>query len=105
MTPPPPLTTCELRARLIKYANAAVGADLISENRLAILTGYSQPHVHHVLNGIRQAAPALADAIARVLRVNILDLYTLGEIRDMVQDSQAEQLARLELVSLTHKQQ
>lgn len=91
---PPPLTTTELRKRILSYAAASILAGLISESRLAKLTGYSQPHIHHVLNARRNGTPRLVDAIARALRITVLDLYTLDEIHAMVDDSQAELATR-----------
>lgn len=70
---------------------------LISERRLAIAAGCSQPHMHHVLAGLRRYTPALADRIGRALGVTLPDLYTLAEVEALVADSLAERRIRAEV--------
>ena len=94
---PPPLTTAELRKRILSYAAASIQAGLISEQRLAKLAGYSQPHIHNVLAAVRTGRPQLVDAIARALQITVLDLYTLEEIHAMVDDSRLQLATRDEI--------
>lgn len=60
--------------RLIANLRDRVRAGEITERGLARLTGVSQPHMHHVLNGKRAASPDMADKILRQLRMDLLDL-------------------------------
>ena len=85
----------ELQSRVLAYARQAVRRGAISENRLAILIGLSQPHLHHILNGKRAARPRHADAIARALAITPLDLYTLDELHAMVHATMRAREARL----------
>jgi hypothetical protein len=94
---PPRFSTCELRVRVVAFARSAVRAHLMSERRLAQLAFCSQPHMHNVLAGVRECAPELADAIGRALGVSLLDLYTVDEVRALVEESQAQRRARLEV--------
>lgn len=53
--------------------------------------------MHNVLAGVRECAPELADAIGRALGVSLFDLYTVDEVRALVDDSQARRRARAEV--------
>ena len=62
--------TAELRRRV-------QGGEL-TERRLAVLSGLSQPHVHNVLNGKRSLSLAAADRILGRLRISLRDLWPAG---------------------------
>jgi len=96
---PPRFGACKLRVRLVAFARSAVRAHLISERRLAQLVLCSQPHMHNVLAGVRECAPELADAIGRALGVSLLDLYTVDEVRALLDDSQARHEVDQELAA------
>jgi transcriptional regulator with XRE-family HTH domain len=68
-----------LRARLMSHVRARVRNGEISERRLARLAGISQPHIHNVLKGARQLSTEMADRIMQRLRIDLLDLLTVGE--------------------------
>jgi hypothetical protein len=53
--------------------------------------------MHNVLAGVRGCAPGLADAIGRAIGVTLLDLYTVDEVRALIEDSQARRRTRLEI--------
>ena len=53
----------------------------MSERGLARLVGFSQPHIHNVLQGKRNLQPELADALMAVLPVELDDLLTPSELQ------------------------
>ncbi len=70
----------EFQQRLVANLRDRVRAGEITERGLARLTGISQPHMHHLLNGKRTASPDMADRILRYLRMDLLDLVEPGEL-------------------------
>lgn len=52
----------------------------ITERKLARLTGFSQPHIHHVLKGARTLTPVVFDALLEELDMSLLDLCTPEEL-------------------------
>jgi hypothetical protein len=74
------LTVQDLERRILAYARQAVASGVISEKRLALAMGLSQPHLHHVFKGKRGCSPRIADAIVRALGITALDLHTLDEM-------------------------
>ena len=95
LMPAPSLTVEELQRRIVAYARQAVARGVVSENRLAILVGISQPHLHHILKGKRACSAATADAIVRALGVHGFDLYTLEELRELIDAAIANTRARV----------
>ncbi len=69
----------ELARRLLAQARAAVRRGEVSERGLAKLCGYSQPHLHNVLAGVRGLQPGLADRLLAALELSLLDLHTAAE--------------------------
>lgn len=92
---PPTISVEELQGRVLAYARQAVLRGAISENRLAQLIGLSQPHLHHILKGKRTARPEHCDAIARALAITALDLYTLEELRSLINAAVEHTRARM----------
>lgn len=90
------LTVQDLERRILRYARQSVSAGVITENRLALAMGLSQPHVHHVLKGKRRCSPAIADGLVRALGITAMDLYTLEELRSLVHASVERAQARIE---------
>lgn len=70
----------ELASRLIHRLNAMVERGEVTERSLARLTGYSQPHVHNVLKGLRGINLPFADAALRSLAIPLLSLFTEDEL-------------------------
>jgi hypothetical protein len=68
------LTFRELEARLLERLSQKLLRGEISERRLARLTGYTQPHIHNVLKGVRRFHTDLADAVMRSLQISIDEL-------------------------------
>jgi hypothetical protein len=63
-----------LQFRLLKHMKARVRNGEITERGLAKLTGFSQPHIHNVLNGIRPLTMEVADTMLRKLQIDLLEL-------------------------------
>ncbi len=70
----------ELSRRLVAQANDAVRRGDVTERGLARLLGYSQPHIHNVLQGTRNLQPALADALIEALPAPLDALLTPDEL-------------------------
>ncbi len=70
----------ELEQRLLGNLRARVRRREISERRLAINTGFSQPHIHNVLKGARQVTSAVADRIMARLGMAVEDLFDVEEL-------------------------
>jgi plasmid maintenance system antidote protein VapI len=64
----------DLQNRLAENLRVRVRRGEITERGLARLTGVSQPHIHHVLNGKRLLSADMADQVMAHLRMDILDL-------------------------------
>jgi hypothetical protein len=65
-----------LQERLLDYVRWRVRNGELTERRLAGLIGVSQPHMHHVLKGIRTLSPGIADRILEAMEMSVLDLVT-----------------------------
>ena len=76
------MTFDDLRARLIDNLRYRVRRGDATERGLARLTGFSQPHVHHILKGKRRLSLEGADTILRRLDIDLLDLITPDELRE-----------------------
>ncbi len=74
------MTFAHLEQRLLENLRARVRRREISERRLAIDTGFSQPHVHNVLKGARQLTSAVADRLMRRLSMGVEDLFEPPEL-------------------------
>lgn len=70
----------ELEQRLLDNIRARVKKREISERRLAINTGFSQPHIHNVLKGARQLTSEVADRVMSKLGIRIEDLFEVNEL-------------------------
>jgi plasmid maintenance system antidote protein VapI len=68
------MTFAELRMRLIEIIRERVRNGELTERRLARLSGISQPHMHHILKGLRPLTPEVADALLRPLDLTVYDL-------------------------------
>ncbi len=70
-----------LRSRLMEHLRTRIQNGELTERSLARLSGISQPHIHNVLKGEKILSPKLEDQILSTLKMSILDLYTLEELR------------------------
>src|SRR5262249_4196238 len=61
------MTFHDLERRLIQMLNRKVQEGEISQRQLALLTGFTQPHIHNVLKGARRMHADLADALLECL--------------------------------------
>lgn len=79
-----------LQSRLIAHIQEQVRSGELTERGLARLTGISQPHIHHVLKGVRVLSPELADQILDRLQISVLDLVDPAEWRSRVRHAQPQ---------------
>lgn len=70
-----PMYFVELRKRLIAAARQRIRAGLVTERRLASLSGVSQPHMHNVLKEIRSLTFESADKVLGGLGLTTTDLF------------------------------
>lgn len=72
----------DLERRFIEHIRERIRSGELTERGLARLAGISQPHVHNVLKGKRIFSLETADAILRVLRLDLLDLIDPDEVSE-----------------------
>jgi transcriptional regulator with XRE-family HTH domain len=70
----------EIEERLLDNLRARVKRREISERRLALHTGFSQPHIHNVLKGARQLTAGVADRIMERMGITLEDLFQVSEL-------------------------
>src|SRR6266542_5768899 len=70
-----------LRSRLMGHLRARIQSGELTERGLARLSGISQPHIHNVLKGKKILSSDLEDQILAMLKISILDLYSVDELR------------------------
>lgn len=70
----------QIEERLLENLRARVKKREISERRLAINSGFSQPHIHNVLKGARQLTSEVADRVMARMGINIEDLFEVHEL-------------------------
>ncbi len=68
------MTWRHLEERLLTFVRRKVRRGEMSERGLAKLTGYTQPHIHNVVNGKRRLNSDLADALLRQLGLSAEEL-------------------------------
>ena len=73
----------ELERRFLDHLKQRIRSGELTERRLALLTGISQPHVHNVLKGKRTFSVAMADTILQVLRLDLIDLIEPEEVSEI----------------------
>ena len=69
----------ELSDRLVSHLKALIRSGELTERGLARLVGYSQPHVHNVLAGVRGVNMRFADDVLRSLGITLEELATDGD--------------------------
>ncbi|HLJ15907.1 MAG TPA: hypothetical protein VKV15_15525 [Bryobacteraceae bacterium] len=69
-----------LQNRLVERLRTQIRNGEITERGLARSTGISQPHMHHVLKGVRTLTPEMGDQILKCLRWSLLDLLDAEEL-------------------------
>ncbi len=84
-----PLTFEDLAHRLVRDLAKLVRSGAVTERRLALMVGLSQPHLHNVVNGFRTLTPAVADQILDRLDWSLLDLVESGEAHALLSRRQA----------------
>lgn len=70
----------QIEKRLIDHLRARVAKGEISERRLAMQAGFSQPHIHNVLKGARQMTPGVADKLMARMNITIEELFEAHEL-------------------------
>lgn len=63
-----------LKRRLLAHVRTCVHNGELTERGLARMIGISQPHMHHILKGVRALSLENADRILRRLDLTVLDL-------------------------------
>lgn len=63
-----------LKRRLLTRVRTRVQNGELTERGLARMIGISQPHMHHILKGVRSLSLENADRILRRLNLTVLDL-------------------------------
>ncbi len=63
-----------LKLRLLASVRTRVQNGELTERGLARMVGISQPHMHHILKGVRALSIENADRILRRLDLTVLDL-------------------------------
>jgi transcriptional regulator with XRE-family HTH domain len=63
-----------LQRRLLARVKSCVQNGEVTERGLARMIGISQPHMHHILKGVRSLSVETADRILRKLDISLLDL-------------------------------
>jgi transcriptional regulator with XRE-family HTH domain len=63
-----------LQRRLLTRLRSCVQNGDLTERGLARMIGISQPHMHHILKGVRGLSVEKADRILRTLDMSIVDL-------------------------------
>lgn len=69
------MTFLDLETRLLERLHTLLRAGHSSQRRLAHLTGYTQPHIHNVLKGVRRLQPDLADRLLAAVELGLEDLF------------------------------
>jgi len=64
----------QLQGRLIAIVQERIRSGELTERRLALKIGISQPHVHNVLKGKRVFSITVLDAVLFELRMDVIDL-------------------------------
>jgi hypothetical protein len=77
------LQPCE--NRIVRYAAQAVRCGLILERELAQAVHIDRAQLRQVLTGATPCSAELALAIARAIRIEPRDLYTLAELQEIQQ--------------------
>jgi transcriptional regulator with XRE-family HTH domain len=70
----------DIEERLLDNLRARVKRREISERRLALQAGFSQPHIHNVLKGARQLTSEVADRLMERLGLDIEGLFETSEL-------------------------
>jgi len=70
----------DIEERLLDNLRARVKRREISERRLALQAGFSQPHIHNVLKGARQLTTDVADRLMERLGLDLESLFETSEL-------------------------
>lgn len=71
-----------LQRRLLARVRNRVQNGELTERGLARMVGISQPHMHHILKGVRGLSVETADRILRRLDVSVSDLLEIDVFRN-----------------------
>ena len=70
-----------LRHRLLDHLRHRIRNGENTERGLALKAGISQPHLHHLLKGVRRLNADTGDQLMQNLGISVLDLLDAGELR------------------------
>lgn len=85
------LTFGRLQEGLVQSVRRRVNNGEYTERGLARMIGISQPHMHHVLKGLRGLTPEVGDALVACLGGSLLDLLDASELGRALVDRSPEQ--------------
>jgi hypothetical protein len=74
------LTFQDAQLRMLAYLRDRIHNGDLTERGFARMVGISQPHIHNVLNGVRNLSIDLSDSILKSFHMSILDLASLDEL-------------------------
>jgi hypothetical protein len=75
------MTFAQLQRRLIDAVRARLRNGEITERGFARRLGFSQPHIHNVLKGVRILTPRIADRMLAELGLTVFDLAEPTELK------------------------
>jgi len=84
------LTFGRLQEGLVQSVRRRVNNGEYTERGLARMIGISQPHMHHVLKGLRGLTPEVGDALVACLGGSLLDLLDASELGRALVERSAE---------------
>lgn len=90
MLTPDCLTFGRLQECLVQLVRRRVNNGEFTERGLARMIGISQPHMHHVLKGVRSLTPEVGDSLISCMGGNLLDLLEASELGRALLDRSAE---------------
>ncbi len=83
-----PLSFDTLLNRLLASVRLRVSNGDFTERGLARLIGISQPHLHHILKGMRLLTPEIGDALMATLAMSLMDLIDEAALGQALLDRQ-----------------
>jgi predicted XRE-type DNA-binding protein len=75
-----PIHFRDLQQTLLMELQRQIRNGALTERRLALMVGFSQPHIHHVLKGKRTLSLEATDAILNRLGIDVRDLIGSAQL-------------------------
>ncbi len=87
----------DLLVRLRAYIRLRINSGEYTERSLARILGISQPHLHNVIKGARRLNVAIANSVLIKFKISILDLITIEEVWNCLDEKDPEWLSAAKL--------